>query len=91
MVLDNEQYIMMCMKILNKTWYVPVTTTKIDKFEQEFYQLVDAAFQHTLLSKNEWEFICTPFSRTPTFSHRENCTRICCTHQAGPSYQAMVC
>lgn len=64
-VLDNEQYIQMCMKILNnRIWYSPVTTTKIDKLEQECYQLVDAAFYHTLISKNEWEFIRTPFPRT---------------------------
>lgn len=40
-ILDNDQYIHMCNKILNnKSWYSRVTTTKIDKFKQGFYQLV---------------------------------------------------
>lgn len=66
-ILDNEQYITMCMNILNKVWHAPVTKSKIDKFEQEFYQLVVIAFQNNLISKNVWEFIRIPFPRTPTF------------------------
>lgn len=41
-VMNNDQYSTMCMKILsNKDWYKLIPRPLIEKFDKEFYSLVD--------------------------------------------------
>lgn len=43
-VMDNDQYVAMCNKILqNENWYRPIPTHMIESFNAKFYDLVDTA------------------------------------------------
>lgn len=67
-IINNEYYVEMCNKILsNKQPYCKVSPTKIEKFHQEFYSLVDETYAANILSKSEWDYVRTTLPRTPTF------------------------
>lgn len=66
-ILDNDQYIAICNKILsNQQWYF-ISSKKTEKFNREFYRLMDESYAANLLTKSEYDFIRTALPRTPTF------------------------
>lgn len=68
MILSNSQYVSMCQKILsNKSWYRTIPRTLIDRFQADFYEIVDLSYLNRVLTKNQWGFVCTPFPHIPTF------------------------
>lgn len=68
-VLDNDQYIAMCNKILqNQHWYCQNNSTFIDRFHNEFYQIVDAAYLKGVITMDQWEFIRTTFPHTRLYA-----------------------
>lgn len=52
-VMDNVQYIEMCMNILrNSEWYRPIQRSSLDKFTRDFYLSVDTAFHQNVITKH---------------------------------------
>lgn len=66
--MDNENYVLMCTKILNNpALYRPIRPEMIDMYNEDFYMLVDNAFHNNMISKQLWRFIRIPFPTIPTF------------------------
>lgn len=58
----------MCYKILeNQDWYQRITADIVEKYNREYYSLVDTAYLNGTITKNTWDFIGTNFSIIPTF------------------------
>lgn len=52
-IMYNEQYVSMYEKILSNTnWYRPIAPKLIDRFNEQFYDLVDTAFRNGGVTKN---------------------------------------
>lgn len=67
-VMDNAQYVEMCMnKLSNPEWYRPIQRSLLDKFTKDFYSMVDTAFHHNVITKQMWEFIRTSYPKEATF------------------------
>lgn len=68
-VMDNTQYIEMCQNLLkNREWYHPIGWSSLDRFAHEFYDLVDTAFHHNIITKEIWEFVRTDHPKEAIFS-----------------------
>lgn len=67
-IMDNKQYVQICNLILaNHNWYRSIPKSVVDKFNKEFYLLVDQAYYDIIIPKSMWEFIRTSFLRVATF------------------------
>lgn len=67
-LLDNEKYINMCNKILkNLDWYRHIPADIVEKYNKEFYLLVDTAYLNNTITKSTWDFIRNNFPCVPTF------------------------
>lgn len=67
-IMSNIQNKAMCLKILkNKEWYRPIPRSLIERYNKEFYILVDNAYLNYLIKKQTWDFIRTPHPKIPTF------------------------
>lgn len=67
-LMSNDKYISMCIKILNNTdWYKPIKVETITRFNEEFYILVDRALNNNIITNQLWKFVRTPFPVIPTF------------------------
>lgn len=67
-ILDNEKYIDMCNQILkNPNWYRRMPGNIVEKFNREFYDLIDNAFSNNMINKQLWNFVRNDFLRVPTF------------------------
>lgn len=61
-LLDNDKYTLMCYKILkNQDWYRRITGDIIEKYNKEFYPLIDTTFLNGTITKTTWDFIRTKF------------------------------
>lgn len=67
-VMNSDQYRTMCMKILsNKDWYKLIPRLLIEKFDKEFYSLVDSAYLYNTINKQTWDYIRASHSSISTF------------------------
>lgn len=67
-ILDNDQYVAICNNILsNQQWYCKISSSKIEKFNKEFYKLMDESYVANLLTKSEYDYVRTTLPRIPTF------------------------
>lgn len=67
-LMDNIQYVAMCSKIKkNKNWYRKIAPYIVQKFNLEYYQLVDQAYSNNIINKTTWEYIRMTFPKVPTF------------------------
>lgn len=58
----------MCNKIhKNQEWYRWITPEIIEKYNREFYSLVNSAYSNRTINKTTWDFIRTKFHIIPTF------------------------
>ncbi|XP_073478692.1 uncharacterized protein [Aquarana catesbeiana] len=66
--MDNAKYEKMCFNILNDTkCYKKISPSTVDKFNQEFFSLVDESVNEGVIDKDTWDFIRTRHPRQPTF------------------------
>lgn len=60
MVLDNSQYIQMCLKILsNEQWYRNITLGMVLDMQHGYCALIDEAHHDSLNGKPTWQFVLT--------------------------------
>lgn len=53
-VMDNNQYLNTCNKILsNRKWYSRISSTKINKFHEDFCKMDDLAYSDGTISKSD--------------------------------------
>ncbi|XP_040188254.1 uncharacterized protein LOC120920313 [Rana temporaria] len=65
--MNNIDYEKMCLKILNnKQCYRKITAATVDRFNGEFYELVDSFYNNGSIIKDVWDFIRTQHPRQPT-------------------------
>lgn len=67
-IMENHQYQEMCENILqNDTWYKKISIATIEKYNKDFYALIDEGFTNGAISRETWEFIRTIHPHSPTF------------------------
>lgn len=67
-IMKNSHYKCMCLRILNiSSWYKSIPLARINRFNNEFYMLVDQAYGEGTISKDLWEFIRIKHPRVATF------------------------
>lgn len=67
-LMDNATYTSMCSKILmNKNWYSKIIRDIMDRFNQEYYSLIDSTYANKVINKTIWEYIITKFPVVLTF------------------------
>lgn len=67
-ILNNDQYKQLCLDILdNPSWYKRVSMDIIDQYNNEFYSLVDKAYDSQIISKPLWKYNKVANPRVATF------------------------
>lgn len=59
-LMSNPQYQTMCKKMSsNKDWYQPISKLTTEKFNTNFYLLINQTYLNNIISKQTWDFIRT--------------------------------
>lgn len=89
--MDNEMYKNMCSKILkDKKCYRKISSSIVDRYNQDFYRLVDEAHSEAIISRDLWDFVRTKYPRIPTMYALPKVYKIYTTHLGDQSSQVMV-
>lgn len=67
-IMDNQNYISMCKKILNNTeWYKNISVLSIGQYNANFYKMVDQSYNNGAITKDLYDFVRTKHPKVVTF------------------------